>query len=38
MLLVAVRKINASEEPRRIGFELLKNVREQATPWGDPIS
>jgi Family of unknown function (DUF6173) len=38
MLLVAVRKINAGEEPRRIGFELLKNVREQDTPWEDPIS
>ena len=38
MLLVAVRKINAGEEPRRIGFELLKNVKEQDTPWGDPIS
>lgn len=36
MLLVAVRKI--SDEPRRIGFELLKNVREQDTPWEDPIS
>jgi hypothetical protein len=36
MLLVAVRKIN--EEPRRIGFELLKNVKEQDTPWEDPIS
>ncbi len=36
MLLVAVRKINA--EPRRIGFELLKTVKEQDTPWEDPIS
>ena len=36
MLLVAVRKIN--DEPRRIGFELLKSVREQDTPWEDPIS
>ncbi|RYG25052.1 MAG: hypothetical protein EON93_22525 [Burkholderiales bacterium] len=36
MLLVAVRKIN--EEPRRIGFELLKSVKEQDTPWEDPIS
>jgi len=36
MLLVAVRKIN--EAPRRIGFELLKNVKEQDTPWEDPIS
>ena len=36
MLLVAVRKI--SDEPRRIGFELLKNVKEQVTPWEDPIS
>ncbi len=38
MLLVAVRKINAGEEPRRIGFELLKSVKEQVTPWEDPIS
>lgn len=36
MLLVAVLKIN--DEPRRIGFELLKNVKEQDTPWEDPIS
>lgn len=36
MLLVAVRKIN--EEPRRIGFELLKTVKEQDTPWEDPVS
>jgi hypothetical protein len=36
LLLVAVRKIN--EEPRRIGFELLKTVKEQDTPWEDPIS
>ncbi|RYY94408.1 MAG: hypothetical protein EON61_23800 [Alphaproteobacteria bacterium] len=36
LLLVAVRKIN--EEPRRIGFELLKSVKEQDTPWEDPIS
>lgn len=38
MLLVAVRKINESDEPRRIGFELLKNVKEQVTPWEDPVS
>jgi hypothetical protein len=31
-----VKKIN--EAPRRIGFELLKNVREQDVPWEDPIS
>jgi hypothetical protein len=36
MLLVAVRKMN--DQPRRIGFELLKNVRDQDVPWGDPIS
>jgi hypothetical protein len=36
MLLVAVRKMN--KEPRRIGFELLKTVREQITPWEDPIT
>ena len=38
MLLVAVRKFKDGEEPRRIGFELLKSVREQDTPWEDPIS
>ena len=36
MLLVAVKKMN--EAPRRIGFELLKNVKEQDVPWEDPIS
>ncbi len=36
LLLVAVRKMN--DEPRRIGFELLKTVKEQDTPWEDPIS
>jgi hypothetical protein len=36
MLLVAVPKMK--EEPRRIGFELLKTVKEQAHPWGDPIA
>jgi hypothetical protein len=38
LLLVAVRKIHEGEEPRRIGFELLKSVREQNTPWEDPVS
>jgi hypothetical protein len=36
VLLVAVPK--AKDEPRRIGFELLKNVKELPHPWGDPIS
>jgi hypothetical protein len=36
LLLVAVRKMN--EAPRRIGFELLKSVKLQDTPWGDPIT
>jgi hypothetical protein len=37
MLLVAVPKMR--EEPRRIGFELLKTVKEQEYhPWGDPIA
>jgi hypothetical protein len=36
MLLVAVPKMR--EEPRRIGFELLKTVKEQDHPWGDPIA
>ena len=36
LLLVAVRKM--SDEPRRIGFELMKTVREQDVPWEDPIS
>ena len=37
VLLVAVPKAT-DEEPRRIGFELLKNFRDQPQPWGDPIS
>jgi hypothetical protein len=36
VLLVAVRKI--SDQPRRIGFELMQNIREQPHPWGDPES
>ena len=36
VLLTAVRKIH--EKPRRIGFELMKNVKEQAHPWGDPVT
>ncbi len=36
ILLVAVPKMKS--EPRRIGFDLLKNVVEQPHPWGDPIS
>lgn len=37
VLLVAVPKAT-NEEPRRIGFELLKNFKDQPHPWGDPIS
>jgi len=36
MLLVAVKKQN--DEPRRIGFDMLKNVKEQDVPWEDPIT
>ena len=36
VLMVAVRKI--STEPRRIGFELIKTVKEQNLPWEDPVS
>jgi hypothetical protein len=36
MLLVAVPKMR--EEPRRIGFELLKTVKEQPHSWGDPVA
>jgi hypothetical protein len=36
VLLVAVPKM--TDEPRRIGFELLKNVKELPHPWGDPVS
>lgn len=35
LFLVAMRTTN--EEPRRIGFELLRAAKEQP-PWGDPIS
>jgi hypothetical protein len=34
VLLIAVPKL--SEEPRRIGFELIRTVKEQDHPWGDP--
>jgi Family of unknown function (DUF6173) len=36
VLLVAVPKM--SEEPKRIGFELLKAVKDQPHPWEDPVS
>ena len=36
VLLVAVPKM--TEEPRRIGFELIKSVKEQDHPWEDPVS
>ncbi len=36
VLLVALPKM--TEEPRRIGFELMKNFRDMpVTSWGDPI-
>lgn len=35
LFLVAMRPVN--EEPRRIGFDLMRAVQE-APPWGDPIS
>lgn len=37
VLLMAVPKAS-NEEPRRIGFELLKNFKDQPHPWGDPES
>jgi hypothetical protein len=37
VLLIAVPKAK-NEEPRRIGFELLKNFKDQPHNWGDPIS
>ncbi len=36
VLMIAVKKISA--EPRRIGFELIKTVKEQDLPWEDPVS
>ena len=36
LFLVAVRKMN--EEPRRIGFELLKTVKDLPQPWADPVT
>ncbi len=36
VLLVAVPTMK--DEPRRIGFELLKNVKDLPHPWGDPVS
>jgi hypothetical protein len=35
LFLVAMRPVN--EEPRRIGFDLMRAVKE-APPWGDPVS
>jgi hypothetical protein len=37
VLLMAVPKA-ANSKPRRIGFELLKNFKDQPHPWGDPVS
>jgi hypothetical protein len=36
VLLVAVPKMR--DEPRRIGFELMKNLPDLPQPWGDPES
>lgn len=36
LLLVAVPKMN--EAPRRIGFELMKTVKNPLHRWGDPIT
>jgi Family of unknown function (DUF6173) len=36
LLLIAVPKM--TDEPRRIGFELMKNYRDQPHTWGDPES
>lgn len=36
VLLLAVPK--AKNAPRRIGFELMKAVKDQVHPWGDPVS
>ena len=35
VLLTSVRKMK--EEPRRIGFDLMKTVKRQDHPWEDPI-
>lgn len=37
VLLVAVPKMT-DEAPRRIGFDLMRNVPELPLPWGDPVS
>jgi hypothetical protein len=37
VLLVAVPKLT-DDPPRRIGFELMRNMPELPLPWGDPIS
>ena len=36
LLLIAVPKL--TDEPRRIGFELMKSYQDQPHAWGDPIS
>ena len=36
VLLTAVKKQN--DEPRRIGFEMWKTVKQQDVPWGDPVT
>lgn len=38
ILLMAVPKAKESDEPRRIGFDLMKNFKDQPWPWGDPES
>ncbi len=37
VLLVAVPKLT-DDAPRRIGFELMRNMPELPEPWGDPVS
>ena len=37
VLLVAVPKMT-DDAPRRIGFELMRNMPELPEPWGDPVS
>lgn len=38
ILLMAVPKASESDEPRRIGFDLMRNFKDQPWPWGDPES
>jgi hypothetical protein len=36
MFLVAIRKME--EAPRRIGFDLVRTMKENQHAWGDPVS